>query len=231
VNGRRWPLLAGGGLVLLLSAWVASAGPVALFARQDPNALSARRARGSDFEAWSNVPPAPDKIYTSSTANEAVVATIVWGLKLAIVGIIAFVLFLIAREVWRGQRPEDEHQEQVHIDTLPEVLLRGARERTAELQAGTPANAIVACWMRFEAEVAAAGVREDTSRTSTEVTAAVLEEYDVDSAALGELAALFREARFSAHELTEEHRARATDALTAVHVDLRRAAAKEALRA
>ena len=85
--------------------------------------------------------------------------------------------------------------------------------------------------MQLEAEVAAAGLRQDSSRTSTEVVATVLREYDVDEAALRDLAALFREARFSAHELTEAHRARARDALTIVHVDLRRAAAKEALRA
>lgn len=89
----------------------------------------------------------------------------------------------------------------------------------------------MACWVRLEDEVTAAGLKEDRSRTSTEVVADVLGEYDVDAEALAELAALYREARFSEHALTEAHRARARDALTTVHVDLRRAATREALRA
>jgi hypothetical protein len=229
-RGRRL-LLAGAGLTLLLSAWVTAAGPVALFARQNPNAITRRRAPGSDFEQWSNVAPPPDKIYSSSDANEAVVAAIVWGLKLAIAAIVVTVLVLIARELWRRGRPEPAPAaESTSIDSLPEVLLAGASARAAELQSGTPTNAIVACWMRLESAVAAAGYRPDESRTSSEVTTEVLREFHVDEAHLRELAALYREARFSAHELTEEHRSRAADALTAVHVDLRRAATREALR-
>jgi hypothetical protein len=225
-------LVAGAGLTLLLSAWVSAAGPVAIFRRQNAGGFSPGRARGSDFEEWSNVPPPPDKIYTSSDANEAVVAVIVWGLKLAIVAIVATVLFLIAREFLRRERPDATPEGgSGRFDTLPEVLLEGASARLEELQSGTPTNAVVACWMRLEDEVTAAGLRRDSSRTSTEVVATVLRDYDVDEAALRELAALFREARFSAHELTESHRARARDALTTIHVDLRRAAAKEALRA
>ena len=224
-------MLAGAALTLLLGAWVTASGPVALFARQTPGTGTAARAPGSDFEQWSNVPPPPKKIYTSSDANEAVVAVIVWGLKLAIAGIVAAVLFVIAREIFRRAGPAPAPVAGERIDTLPEVLLEGASARVAELQTGTPSNAIVACWVRLEAEVAAAGFRLDASRTSSETTTAVLREYDVDETALHELAGLFREARFSAHELTEAHRARAADALTVLHVDLRRAAAKEALRA
>jgi hypothetical protein len=226
-------VVAGAGLVLLLGAWVAAAGPVAIFARQsrDPSA-ALRPAPGSDFEEWSNVPPPPDRIYTSSDLSEAVVAAIVWGLKLAIVAIVAVVLFLVVRELVRRVRPEPPVEAfGGRVDTLPELLLEGASVRVAELQSGTPSNAIVACWVRLEAEVAAAGFRLDPSSTSTETTTGVLREYDVDEDALRELAALFREARFSAHELSEAHRARAADALTALHVDLRRAAAREALRA
>ena len=82
-------MLAGAALTLLLGAWVTASGPVALFARQTPGTGTTTRAPGSDFEQWSNVPPPPKKIYTSSDANEAVVAVIVWGLKLAIAGIVA----------------------------------------------------------------------------------------------------------------------------------------------
>lgn len=225
-------MLAGALTTLLVGAWVASAGPVALFRRQNLSGFSERAAPGTDFEEWSNVPPEPKKIYTSADANETVVAVIVWGLKLAVVAIVATVVFLVARELWcRRPEPAEASAAVAPIDTLPEVLLEGAGARMEGLETGTPTDAIVACWVRLEEEVAAAGLKEDHSRTSSEVVADVLGEHDVDAAALAELAALYREARFSEHALTEAHRARARDALTTVHVDLRRAATKEALRA
>lgn len=229
----RGPLLAGAGVTLLVGAWVASAGPVALFRRQNLSGFSERKAPGSDFEEWSNVPPPPKKIYSSADANEAVVAVIVWGLKLLIVAVVALVLFMVIRDLWqrRPQRLPDQAQAGGPLDTLPEVLLEGAVARMEELETGTPTDAIVACWVRLEEEVAAAGMKQDRSRTSTEVVARVLGQYAVDADALAELAALYREARFSEHALTEADRARARDALTTVHVDLRRAATKEALRA
>jgi hypothetical protein len=226
-------VVAGAALTLLLGAWVAAAGPVAIFARANLDPSGADRiGRQAPVEEWSNVPPPPDRIYYSSDANETVVAVIVWGLKLAIAAIVVTVLFLVGRELLARWRPEPPAPVSGgRLDTLPEVLLEGANARVEELRTGTPTNAIVACWMRLEQEVAAAGFHHDPSRTSTETTAAVLRDYDVDEAALRELAGLFREARFSAHALTEEHRARAADALTALHVDLRRAATREALRA
>ena len=226
-------MLAGAAVTLLVGAWVASAGPVALFRRQNLSGFSERKAPGSDFEEWSNVPPPPKKIYSSADANEAVVAVIVWGLKLLIVAVVALVLFMVIRDLWqrRPQRLPDQVQAGGPLDTLPEVLLEGAVARMEELETGTPTDAIVACWVRLEEEVAAAGMKQDRSRTSTEVVARVLGQYAVDADALAELAALYREARFSDHALTEADRARARDALTTVHVDLRRAATREALRA
>ena len=216
-------MLVGAVTTLFVGAWVASAGPVALFRRQNLSGFSERSARGSDFEEWSNVPPPPKKIYSSADANETVVAVIVWGLRLLIVAIVVTVLFLVARELWQ-RRPVtvDEPEAGAAVETLPEVLHPGT---------GAPTDAIVACWVRLEEEVTAAGLKEDRSRTSSEVVAEVLAEHDVDAVALAELASLYREARFSEHALTEAHRARARDALTTVHVDLRRAATKEALRA
>ena len=230
--GRGRSAAAGGAaLTLLLCAWVAAAGPVAIFRAPDANAFSTARAPRLGLRAVEQRPPPPKKIYTSTDANEAVVAVIVWGLKLAIVGIVATVLFLIAREfLRRGPAPPLRRAGRPHRHAARGPA-RGGERPARGLQTGTPSNAIVACWVRLEAEVAAAGFRHDSSRTSTEIVATVLREYDVDETALRDLAGLFREARFSAHELTEAHRARAADALTVLHVDLRRAAAKEALRA
>lgn len=233
VTRGRGLVLGGAGVTLLVGAWVASAGPVALFRRQNLSGFSERTAPGAPYEEWSNVPPPPKKIYTSAHADETVVAVIVWGLKLLIAAIVVTIVVMVVRDLW-SRRPTalpDPAANGAPIDTLPEVLLEGAGARLEELRTGTPTDAIVACWVRLEEEVAAAGLKEDQSRTSSEVVERVLGKYAVDADAMAELAALYREARFSEHELTEAHRARARDALTTVHVDLRRAATREALRA
>ena len=57
--------------------------------------------------------------------------------------------------------------------------------------------------------VAATGLPRDPAETSTEFTERVIGTWDVDRLRLGDLAALYREARFSVHELDEAHRDRA----------------------
>ncbi len=108
---------------------------------------------------------------------------------------------------------------------LPDVqaaLAEAADEQRQELLTGTPRNAIVACWVRLEDVVERAGLPRDRAETSTEFTARVLSTYVVDRSAIDTLAALYREARFSSHELSEPHRQRAIAALDELHTQLRR---------
>jgi hypothetical protein len=226
-------LVGGAGLTLLLAAWVSASGPVGIFQRQNLDGFTVRdRIPGSDFEEGSNVAPPVEKVYSQPTPDDLLVSIILWGMRVLVVVVLAAVVFFIGRELWLRFRERDViFEEAPRVEALPEVLLKGAEERVAELRMGTPDNAVVACWVRLEDEIAAAGLRKDDTRTSAELVSAVLSRYAVDPVALNELSALYREARFSAHQLTEEHRSRAADALTAIHVDLRRAAAKEMLRA
>jgi hypothetical protein len=86
---------------------------------------------------------------------------------------------------------------------------------------GEPRNAIVACWLRLEDDVAAAGWPRHAAETSAEYTTRVLAAVGLDGEAVTALAALYREARFSTHTLGEADRSRATAALRAVHGSLR----------
>jgi Domain of unknown function (DUF4129) len=228
---RRWPLAAAGALTMLLAAWVSASGPVGIFVRADLTPGQVDRAREAPVDESSDVAPPVDTIYHQVQPNDTLVNAIVWGLRLILIGIVAAVVLLIAREVWRRwQERAVPLEETTAFDTLPEALLETASVRMDELRSGTPTNAIVACWMRLEEEITAAGIPADSARTSTEVTTAVLRQYAVDAEALRELAALYREARFSRHDVTEAHRSRAADALTTIHVDLRRAVGKAAAR-
>ena len=90
------------------------------------------------------------------------------------------------------------------------------------LTGGSPRNAIVACWMQLERDVAAAGLPREASETSAEYVERVVVASSVEPAPIRELAALYREARFSRHDLRDDHRTRALAALNRVEAALRR---------
>lgn len=97
---------------------------------------------------------------------------------------------------------------------------RRAARQARMLRKGSPREAIIATWLDLERLVAAAGVPRRPSETSSELVVRVLDDREVPAAALTDLAALFREARFSTHELTEALRERAAGDLDAVHAAL-----------
>lgn len=122
---------------------------------------------------------------------------------------------------WRRRRPRPEP-----FDILPDAataITDDADQQRAVLRTGRPRDAIVACWLRVEAAITATGVERRDSDTSTELVERVLGEYQLDAAAINELATLYREARFSDHEMPEAARSNAISALDEVHAGLRRA--------
>lgn len=110
------------------------------------------------------------------------------------------------------------------FDVLPDVgaaVVDDAEAQRAALLDGVPRNAIVRCWQLLEDAVADAGLRRDPADTSSELTERVLADYAVDPTAIHELAALYREARFSQHPIDEPMRATALQALDRLHEALR----------
>ncbi|UYM06455.1 DUF4129 domain-containing protein [Solicola gregarius] len=110
-------------------------------------------------------------------------------------------------------------------EALPDVaaaVREDAAGQYAALRTGSPRNAIVACWVRLEDSVMSAGLTVRGSETSSELTHRILAKYGVDDAAITRLGALYREARFSRHEVTESMRTAAIDALDRVHASLER---------
>jgi Domain of unknown function (DUF4129) len=143
---------------------------------------------------------------------------------LAVLAVLAQLLLKLARKprITRHDEPVFE------VPSVPEELLETATQRMRLLEAGEPRNAIVAAWLNLESSAAATGLSRDPAETSTEYTARVLATWDVDGSRLADLAALYREARFSMHELGEEHRRRAIADLHVLHADLDRVAAEQA---
>ena len=118
----------------------------------------------------------------------------------------------------RGARSDDD------FDVLAEVAASVAADADAQrlaLLSGEPRNAIVECWLRLEGLIVGAGIPRRPSDTSEELVERVLAGSSVDSSAISDLSALYREARFSSHAMGEDARAAAIVALDSVHAELR----------
>lgn len=71
---------------------------------------------------------------------------------------------------------------------------------------GPPRNAIVAAWVRLERAIEGARFPHRPEETPSELVERALASYRLDTEAIRRLAALYREARFSTHRITESQR-------------------------
>lgn len=149
------------------------------------------------------------------------------GTLLSWLVLLLLVAAVVAAVVWVVRhRPVRDRSKPPAFDVLPDVEATRALENDSEAQLarlmeGSPRNGIVACWLRVEESVAAAGVPTTPAETSTELTVRVLHQLDLDPHAVALLAALYREARFSEHPMGESARQAARQALGSIQADLR----------
>ena len=137
--------------------------------------------------------------------------------------ILVWLAAIVLREI-RARRLREEERTAIGFTVLDEPV-RVARQVAADageqetlLREGDPRNAIVAAWHHFEVQGERAGVARRASETSSEYGMRILDLAAADNGSVNRLAELYREARFSDHPVTEEHRARALAALA----DIRR---------
>lgn len=152
-------------------------------------------------------------------------------IQLVVALLVGWILALLARYAWRSfprvSTRAVARRPLTPLPAVPDELVDSAEGRLARLQEGSPRNAIVACWVDLEEAAAAAGLPRRPYETSAEYTVRVLRTWDIAPDAMGALAELYREARYSRHPLTEAHRQRAVERLTTVHDDLRRVAGEQ----
>jgi len=103
---------------------------------------------------------------------------------------------------------------------LADEILRDSADQLALLLDGSPRNAIVACWDRFEEQAERVRAARKPWETSSEFIIRLLDAVAADEAAVTRLELLYREARFSAHEIDEVRREAAVEALEAIHRSL-----------
>ena len=153
----------------------------------------------------------------TQAAVPAQVGRVLGGIALAL--LLAAVVVLAIRVNHRRRRAAPPESAREAPDRALLTDRRAARQARM-VREGSPREAIIATWLDLERLVATAGVPRRPSETSSELVVRVLDDREVPAAALTDLAALFREARFSTHELTEALHERAAGDLDAVHAAL-----------
>ncbi len=153
----------------------------------------------------------------TQAADPAKVWWVLGGIALTLLLAVVVVLAIRANRRRRHAAPPESAREAPDRALLTD---RRAAHQARMLRKGSPREAIIATWLDLERLVAAAGVPRRPSETSSELVVRVLDDREVPAAALTDLAALFREARFSTHEPTEALRERAAGDLDAVHAAL-----------
>lgn len=221
-----WTLVAAGALAATVVVWSAAASDVELWHEAPPGQPSQQQVDGEPDQvddAEVVLPEFPgDRGEPGESPDLSLLVKIVVGLAAFVVlGLIVARLARLRGTGQRRRRPPD-------IVPLPEVDLADVVDDVAgdlrrRLSGGTPRNAIVQCWIVLEDAVAATGRGRLPSETSAEFTARVIGERSVDATAIGQLAGLYREARFSQHELHEHHRDAAMQAVERLRQQLRAA--------
>lgn len=223
VTRSTWTLVAAGALASTVVVWSAAASDVELWHEAPPRERSEQQVdvEIDPVEAPEVLPEFPEEPGEPGDGPDlSLVFKIVLGLGAAV--LLTLVVLRLLRLGGTGRRT----RRQAAIVPLPEVDLAEVVDDVADdlyrrLASGTPRNAIVECWVVLEDAVAATGRGRRPSETSAEFTARVIGEHSVDATAIGRLAALYREARFSRHELAEDHRAAAVAAVESLRRQLR----------
>jgi hypothetical protein len=205
-------------------------------------------ASSGPVRVWSEPPPGPPRqqtvtINTEAPQNTVTLGTLpppeqsttdglVWRIVAAVGFAVLVWLAVVVVSTWLRMLRRSEWRRGgggARFDLLPDVpepvVTLDVDAAHAALAGGTPRNAIVACWLQLEHDAAAAGLARHPAETSAEYTARVVGASSVDRAPIDELGALYREARFSRHELDDGHRERAVAALVRVAAALARPAA------
>ena len=213
-----------GVIVAVMFAAIATGGQVQLFERapffaQDPTP----NTRVTTIAPVTTMPADPDRPAPLELPQFIeVVAEAFFFACLAVFAIIVLTFAWRYRPNLRLRRPRRPPAAEFDaLDDVAAAITADAVAQRSALQRGAPRNAIVECWLLLEAAVVDVGVQRDPSDTSAEFTQRVLAAVSVDPAAIADLGALYREARFSDHPMNEESRRAAIGALDAVHDGLR----------
>ncbi len=173
-------------------------------------------------------PPEEERDAVQDTTDESMPTWLVWIIAgVALAPFVVGLVFLPAL-VWvprlrvrfgrlrRRPPPPATVEDEVPAARLAAAVDEGLRE----LDQGGPGEGVVASWVLLERAAAEAGTHRAAPETPSELVTRLLDRHAVSSGPLLRLADLYREARFSRHEVPEAARAEARAALEQVREEL-----------
>ncbi len=209
-------------VVVLL--WAAAGGPGALLS--DSGRRRVLTHTPEPTAQASTVSPAPNLRTVTRNIRQThdlswLGTLIAWAVLVGAVLVIALALRYLWAHRWRPpEKPSEVAFEVLPRGRLAQALHDDSAAQLAAVAEGSPRNGIVRCWLRLEQTIGEAGLPPGPTETSSEYTVRVLRNLDVDPRAIGRLAGLYREARFSEHPLAESDRTAARAALQQLHSEL-----------
>jgi hypothetical protein len=114
----------------------------------------------------------------------------------------------------------DETPPEVEDEVEPAQLVVAVEQGLIELDQGGPGEGVIASWVLLERAAADAGTHRAAPDTPSELAGRLIDRHGVSSGPLLRLADLYREARFSRHELPESARDEARAALEQLRAEL-----------
>jgi hypothetical protein len=121
---------------------------------------------------------------------------------------------------FRRRGPGDASAPEVDDEVQAVELAAAVEEGLRGLDQGGPGEGVVASWVLLERAAADAGTHRAAPDTPSELAGRLIDRHAVSSAPLLRLADLYREARFSRHELPESARTEARAALEQLRAEL-----------
>ncbi|WP_310526450.1 DUF4129 domain-containing protein [Nocardioides sp.] len=229
-----WRVVAatlGACLLVTLVGWAALIGPSHVFTGPGPTPSSETTTTSEAPIEQVREKRREDVAQQEYGAATSIIANVIGGaIQLFCLGGMLYVAFWLARRAtraWRLRRHFDVAPD-VDFETVPpghprrarKAMALDAEEQLRLLLDGEPRNAIVACWHRFEMQAVESGLARHPWETSSEFALRMLEQADIDSGPVSRLLDLYREARFSEHDLDESDRAAAAAALREIQAQV-----------
>lgn len=233
---QAWRTVAatvGACLLVTLVGWAALIGPSPVLT--GPGPLISARTTSTSEPPINEVDTKAENVAQGSERGHlgSIVITVIGGAMAAFAALaIGWLLYALGRRVWtawqfrrRYDAPPDLDFETVESSapaSARRAMASDADEQLRLLLEGRPRNAIVSCWHRFELQAVEAGLARHPWETPSEFALRLLERAEVDPVAVSRLLDLYREARFSDHDLDEDDRAAAAVALREIQAQVAR---------
>ena len=221
---RRWPVLIAALLLIAVVAVVARAGPFATVGPPDGGAPVATPTGGSALPT-----PSTDEERTRDAQNKALARTtsLQWLTLVYVATVVALLAGAVwfglwwVRDGWRWGIPTRASRGRAApVTVAPTELAEAVEEALVVVEQGAARDAVVACWLLLERAAARAGSPARPHETAREYAGRLSAEQLVSTQPLTTLAELYREARFSDHEVGPELRLRARRALAVLQAEL-----------